>query len=1140
MIRDPNDRRGMSLVELIIVVMILGVVLAGVFLFFTKGTESFHFARRQNELDTEARMILEKITNELIWAGYMPQGGWSGDDWHPVVLAYEDSVEVYFDKEPWESLQPTDYIKVYLSGDEVTCIDRAGNDQRVGHYATDLDFTYLDGAGNDLGAPLVTEDERDQVRHIGVDLTLTQDQGGHVYQTVMHTTISPRNLGVNHDIEPLFFAPPQLKGNVAFNCAGADTNPTPTVHEQVMISKLVDYGFTINRLTDAMCDTFDYSDIDLIILRRRSDPTMSHPSLGMIHSQDSIPVITFQPQDAYLMGLGTVAGDSLADHQMRVQADYWNWHPTVMGFDSVFYVYDPDSSNVYQYGLLGDTALADSTFTSPYLSPGYAGVICNDYPAGSPGERRVFCSAYQATNYDPDYGEQLFYNLVKWSSGTPPGSPGVPFTEMEDFESPAGGQADLVLWDDQVDPDSAYSVSPIYEDYFTGSTSLAWEFDEDSPGGQVFVRTTTPDPNVLQMDREDTPPYNYCRNFARVNLDMSAYSEYSDEILLCYDTKKQSAARPDSAGVFLRDTTTGTLQKIASLDSTYTDWIEYQIDFDEAVRNCSFASFSTQDWEIVLSQYGDDSYENGQGRLWDDFVVGEQGGDSTWVEGWVHARMDTAHVDDWVPDKVPSSGLGYSWTTWANNPSTQEYSNDSWCYLQTPPVTIPNMTWDTPPKLTFMHKWDTQTNSDGGYVQIRVDGGLWQDLTLPGTNPSASDFPAGAGVDIFTGSSAGWETCEVDLSSYLGSTVEFRFVFGSNGTTVGEGWMLDDFQISGQVTGFAVTAFDFQAASAPSSAWSTLDVYMGATTNTEFTGSGEWNKASMTQVVSGGTYEVSMSGWNRLQLDQPFLLAPGQNLQVKIEVDNSVVGSGNDWEVDDLSSSAYRCRNDYGGSEPTTLFLNYDRPNVRVVTNQGTLTPNTGTLTSGEVPMSDDYQYSDCEMLYLGSELTGGGAGWTHGGVGDDWEIGYPLFTPDIDPALTPDNGNSIAGNDLTDDGYYNDNSGCWLMSPAYDMPTTSYDTVVVRYDRCIRAENDVCWVEVGFSTDGSQPDSSDWHEVRDYPGPSHQYWDNEEINVTSEFHDAELNGMNYFFIRFFLSTGSFLEDGGWNLDNIQFYGRNM
>lgn len=1130
----------MSLVELIIVVMIMGVVLAGVFLFFTKGSESFHFARRQNELDTAARMILDKITNELIWAGYMPEGGWSGDDWHPVVMAYEDSIEVFFDKEPHKSLQPTDYMKVRTVGDRVNFVDRGGNEQFVGHNVTDLEFTYLDDVGNDLGAPLITQDERDQVRHIGVDVTLTKEQGGHIYQTVMHTTVSPRNLGVNHDIEPLFFAPPILKGNVAFNCAGSDTNPTPTVHELVMITHLVNFGFTVSRLTDAMCDTFDYSDIDLIMLRRRSDPLQAHPSLGTIHSQDSIPVITFQPQDAYLMGLGTVAGDSLADHQMRVRSGYWNWHPVVIGFDSVFYVYDADSSDVYQYGLLADTSLADSTFTEPYLSPGYAGVVCNNYPAGSPGERRIFFSAYQANKYSKE-GEELFYNIVKWSTGAPGGSPGTPFTEMEDFEKPEGGQAELTLWDDYIRPDSGAVVTPIYEEYFSGGSPdlSTWTFYPGSYGGRVFVRTTTPDANVLQMDNTSYGSWN--TNYAWVELDMTSYSEYSDDITLFYDSKKLDTYYVGYDDVFLYDLDYGTTQKIDDIDSLTTDWATYEIDLDEAVRNCSFATFSANDWAILFRQYGYYTYDFGQGRILDDIVVGEVGPDSMWVDGWIHARMDTSHVDDWAPDIVPASGNGYSWTTWANHPTMQEYSNGSYCYLQTPAVMIPNLTWDTPPKLSFDHLYDTQLNSDGGYVQIRQDGGAWEaPITFPSSGTSASDFPGGAGIPIFTGSSGGWVTEEIDLSAYQGHTVEFRFVFGSNGATVNDGWMLDNFEISGQVTGYAVTGLDFMATSVPSAPWSTLDVYMGTTTDTEFAGSGEWNKGSMTQVVSAGTFSVDQVGWNRLDLDQPFLLAPGQNLQVKIEVNNGVTGSGNDWNVADLSASAYRCRNDYGGSDPTTLYLNYDRPNVQLVTNQGILRPVPGSGASGQVPMCDDQQFSDCEMIYLGAELTGGGAGWTHGGTADDWEIGYPMFTPDIDPALTPGNGNSVAGNDLTDDGYYNDEAACWLMSPAYEMPGTSYDTVVVRYDRCIRAENDVCWVEIGFTTDGSPPDSADWQEVRNYPGPSHDYWDNEEVNLSAEFENAEMSGMNYFFIRFFLSTGAFLEDGGWNVDNIQFYGRNM
>ena len=83
MIKDSRSRKGMSLVEIMIVVVVLGVILGAVVMLLTKGTEEFHFSRRQNELDIAGREALDAMTQSIIWAGYMPQGGWDDDEWAP-------------------------------------------------------------------------------------------------------------------------------------------------------------------------------------------------------------------------------------------------------------------------------------------------------------------------------------------------------------------------------------------------------------------------------------------------------------------------------------------------------------------------------------------------------------------------------------------------------------------------------------------------------------------------------------------------------------------------------------------------------------------------------------------------------------------------------------------------------------------------------------------------------------------------------------------------------------------------------------------------------------------------------------------------------------------------------------------------
>ena len=226
-----------------------------------------------------------------------------------------------------------------------------------------------------------------------------------------------------------------------------------------------------------------------------------------------------------------------------------------------------------------------------------------------------------------------------------------------------------------------------------------------------------------------------------------------------------------------------------------------------------------------------------------------------------------------------------------------------------------------------------------------------------------------------------------------------------------------------------------------------------------------------------------------------------------------------------------------GTSDPTYLYTYAYRPNLRLQTNRGPLSPPVGTDIDPYVPLCDYDDYSDFEGIYTSAELGTTGGGWENGGVENDWEFGQPLFTPNPDPALEPANENSIAGNDLTMDGLYEYNASNWMRSPAFSLPdtVTSFDSVKVSYFHCVRtAPLDNGAVQIGFSTDGTPPDLADWITIANYDGVETAFWETASHDVTSEFTDAYNDGMQYYFIRFALySGGAGGRRGGWNVDNV-------
>ena len=118
-----------------------------------------------------------------------------------------------------------------------------------------------------------------------------------------------------------------------------------------------------------------------------------------------------------------------------------------------------------------------------------------------------------------------------------------------------------------------------------------------------------------------------------------------------------------------------------------------------------------------------------------------------------------------------------------------------------------NISLGASPQMRINIWYNTETNWDGGNVQISTDGGEnWEVINPDGGYPD-SDV---AGLDYepgYSGNSGGgedpvWEAETFSLTNYSNQDVKFRFRFGSDGSVNNyEGWYLDDFEIrNGAVT----------------------------------------------------------------------------------------------------------------------------------------------------------------------------------------------------------------------------------------------------------------------------------------------------------------------------------------------------
>ena len=212
---------------------------------------------------------------------------------------------------------------------------------------------------------------------------------------------------------------------------------------------------------------------------------------------------------------------------------------------------------------------------------------------------------------------------------------------------------------------------------------------------------------------------------------------------------------------------------------------------------------------------------------------------TTTYEGWyvddvnVDVSLDLSAPD--AEDVVPGLGSGANapgWTsggeltTWAYGVAAGagpegetvygtnlagSYSNRECGWIETP--AIPGAIVALDPTLTF-EEWheiesvsSTTTSYDGGVVIVSADdGATWTPLAGDGftraplstLNACLTSLGLASGTNVLAGRSEEWTPMTMSLSEFAdASTLRIRFVFGSDGSVVYDGWYLKNVAIGG-------------------------------------------------------------------------------------------------------------------------------------------------------------------------------------------------------------------------------------------------------------------------------------------------------------------------------------------------------
>ncbi|MFK8022504.1 MAG: M36 family metallopeptidase [Ilumatobacter sp.] len=135
--------------------------------------------------------------------------------------------------------------------------------------------------------------------------------------------------------------------------------------------------------------------------------------------------------------------------------------------------------------------------------------------------------------------------------------------------------------------------------------------------------------------------------------------------------------------------------------------------------------------------------------------------------------------------------------------------------------------------LRFWHRYGYEAGFDGGVVEISTDGGnTWTDtgdlMTANGYDErvSGGDLSAIAGRDAFTGDGGSFRETVVDLCSYSGRSITFRFRSTTDPSVASDGWWIDSVRVVAEPS-LALTATVATAEGSSTSTTTCLELLTG-------------------------------------------------------------------------------------------------------------------------------------------------------------------------------------------------------------------------------------------------------------------------------------------------------------------------
>ncbi len=455
------------------------------------------------------------------------------------------------------------------------------------------------------------------------------------------------------------------------------------------------------------------------------------------------------------------------------------------GINEVDYAYDYAGDTYdYYYTTHGRDGIngsgMDMIFTVRYCYPTSYGETCPLTNAFWNGEQMVFGDGYASA--DDVVGHELTHGVTDYESNL-----------YYYMQSGALSEHLSDAWGEFVDLSNVGG---------TDTSSVRWLMGEDLSGGAIRSMSN---PTLYSDPDKMTSSYYACgtsdnggvhtnsgvgNKLVYLLVDGGSFNGQTVTIIGMTKTAKiyyEAATNMLTSGSDYADLATGLSQacqsligtaSITSSDCQQVDSAIQAVEMDQQPTSCAATDANVCDTGSAVNLFFDDMEDTGSGK-------------------WTYNLLTGSGLPDlWYYDfdRYTASGV-YALKGW-------DYAATSGAAMKmTNTVSIPSGAY-----MHFKQAYDFEIYSssyyDGGVLEYSTDGGttwtdtasLFTDNGYTGTIKSGTTNPL-AGREGFGGYSSGYISSRLDLSTLAGNNVRFRFRIGSDSSTGGRGWWVDDVRV---------------------------------------------------------------------------------------------------------------------------------------------------------------------------------------------------------------------------------------------------------------------------------------------------------------------------------------------------------